>query len=225
MNKQNYESHFQESCSRRDAFWKSVGKMDADVLAPMINPAFAGGPRWPSMRQAFATVRCPTTTIIASDGLSDPFDDQSENSDGDAYNGFGLEIYAETPGDLADVKGSWQFDLVYQTSQNAAHQGDLRAILETLGYVTTELHNVRVPKEFQNAEGRVGAMLGLPSDTVPAQVALSLETVSIVNVKLLTLRELEYVVGAGKEGRAKLAELFIKQGNASYSDLDRRSVI
>jgi hypothetical protein len=176
------------------------------------------------LRQAWVTVRTPQTTIIASDGLSDPFDDLSEGEDGTAYNGFGLELYVRTPGDLA-VNGSWQFDLVYAAAQLAADQGNFWAALQKLRYMTAELYHVGVPKEFQNAEGCAGALLGLPSDTIPAETTLSLETITIVNVKLLTLRELEYAIQTGKEGREKLAELIIKQGNPTYSDLNRKSVI
>jgi len=199
--------------------------LDADVLAPVINPALRGGARWPSWRQAWVTVRTPQTTIIASDGLSDPFDDLSEGEDGKAYNGFGLELYVRAPGDLAAVNESWEFDLLYQAAQLAADQGNFWAVLKKLRYMTAELYHVGVPREFQNPEGCAGALLGLPSDTIPAETALSLETISIVNVKLLTLRELEYAVQTGKGGREKLADLIINQGNPTYSDLNRKSVI
>ncbi len=197
------EKHFQKSCESRDAFWNNIGDLDSDVIAHLINPAFMGGPRWPSLRQAFATVRCPTTTIIASDGLSDPFDDPDEVEETDSPNGFGLEFYSETPGNLEDVKSSWQFDLVYQISQNAADVGDLRWVLRDYQYLTMELYDVRVPKEFNGPEGRTGIFIGLPSKTVPSQCACSLESIDIVNVKLLTQAELAYAAKAGKEGRDK----------------------
>jgi len=61
------------ACAARDAFYASLGSMDSDVLTPLINPAFSGGPRWPSLRQAWRVIRKPDSIIIASDGLSDPF--------------------------------------------------------------------------------------------------------------------------------------------------------
>jgi hypothetical protein len=42
---------------------------------------------------------------------------------------------------------------------------------------------------------------------------------------LLTLPELEYVLNYNEEGRAKLAELFLAQGNATWSTLERASVV
>ena len=60
----------------RQACWSIVGQVDSDVLSHIINPTFMGGPRWPALRQAFAVIRRPETqtVVLASDGLSDPFD-------------------------------------------------------------------------------------------------------------------------------------------------------
>ena len=66
------------ACAARDAFYASLGAMDADVLAPLVNPAFMGGPRWPSLRQAWRVIRRADSIIIASDGLSDPFEDDDD---------------------------------------------------------------------------------------------------------------------------------------------------
>ena len=142
------ETHFEASCARRNEFWRRVGKVEGDVIGHLVNPAFMGGPRWPALRQSFITVRKNSSTIIASDGLSDPFDDSDEKAD-KTRNGFGLEFYVETPGDLDPVIGSWQFQLLWQMSQNAAYMGDVRNVLAELKYVTTELYDVNVPNESQ----------------------------------------------------------------------------
>lgn len=82
-----------------------------------------------------------------------------------------------------------------------------------------------VPAEFKNAEGRVGAFIGLPDSLIPGEVQLSLEPVKMVNIKLLTIPELEYVINNGGEGRAKLAGLFLAQGSPTWSTLTRASVV
>ncbi len=234
MKEHEIEEHFKKSCDLRDAFWNQVGTSDKDVIAPVINPAFTGGPRWPGLRQAFKIVRCKSTTIIASDGLSDPYDQEDDDPPEECSNGLGLEFYSETPGNLEDIMQSWQFALVYSVSQNAAHAGNYRTLIDDLGYVTTELYDIPVPNEFKNAEGRVGVFLGVPGKlglTGKDEVILSLETIKIVNVKLLTLRELNFLVKSGAEGRKKLADLFSKEGifdktsNATISDLSRKSVV
>jgi len=224
MTNETIEKRFQESCALRSNFWAGIGKVDVDVIGHLINPTFMGGPRWPSLRQAFIVVRRGTSTIVASDGLSDPFDDPADE-EAKSYNGFGLEFYAETPGNLDPVIGSWQFDVVWQMSQNAANVGNIQPLLRQYKYLTTELYDVKAPDEFHNHDGRVGVLLGLPSKTVPSSVALSLETIDIVNVKLLTLKELQYVVQFSKEGRDKLAELLLAETSPTYSDLGRKSVV
>jgi hypothetical protein len=93
---QTYQKHFDRSCELRDQYWKSIGEVDPDVMTHVINPAFMGGPMWPSVRQAFLTINSPERIILASDGLSDPYDDMETNEANAAYNGFGLEVYVST---------------------------------------------------------------------------------------------------------------------------------
>jgi hypothetical protein len=213
-----YEEHFDKSCELRSEFWQSVGELDPDVIAHLINPSFMGGPVWPSLRQAFATIRRPDVTIITSDGLSDPY----EEGDND-YNGLGMEVYVETRHIEGSVQNTWQFQLVYQAAQLMAEQGNVISLLEELTYITTEFYDVDVP--FKTERGTVGAILGLPSTSFNNEVTLSLESVKMVNIKLLTLAELDYILQNGDEGRVKVAELLIAQGDATLSTLERPSVI
>jgi hypothetical protein len=213
-----YEDHFDKSCELRNEFWQSVGKLDTDVITHLINPSFIGGPAWPSLRQAFATIRRPDVTIITSDGLSDPY----EEGDND-YNGLGMEVYVETTPIEGSVQHTWQFQLVYQAAQLMAEQGNVINLLNELTYITTEFYDVDIP--FKTERGTVGAILGLPSTRFKDEVTLSLESVKMVNIKLLTLAELNYILQNGEEGRLKVAELLIKQGDATLSTLERPSVI
>lgn len=222
---QTYQEHFDKSCELRDKYWKSIGAVEPDVIAHMINPAFMGGPMWPSVRQAFLTIQRPERTILASDGLSDPYDDMETNDANAPYNGFGLEVYVSTEKLTVPVQTTWQFQLLWQAAQVIADKGSVINMLNDLTYITTEFYNVDVPAEWQNAENRVGALIGLPDPVMPGEVALSIEPVKIVNVKLLTLPELEYVLKNGQEGRTKLVELFLAEGNATQSTLDRKSVV
>lgn len=70
-----YEEHFDQSVELKNAFWNKIGTIESDVLTHIINPAFMGGPAWPSLRQAFMKIDTSEGTIIASDGLSDPYSD------------------------------------------------------------------------------------------------------------------------------------------------------
>jgi hypothetical protein len=222
---QTYEEHFDASVELRNAYWNAAGTMETDVLAPLINPAFRGGPRWPSLRQAFATIHLPGRTIMATDGLSDPYDDMDTNADNAPYNGFGMEVYISSHV-IEEPKGnSWQFQLLQQAAGLVAERGNLVSFLESYTYISTEFADIDVPEEWRNEQGMAGAILGLPDETLPGSVQLSIESVKMVSIKLLTRAELKYVVENGAEARMKLAELLIKQGNATLSSLSRPSVI
>ena len=67
-----------EKTSRaREAVWQQLGALEPMFLSHLVNPALSTGqPKWPSKRQAFRLVRRQNgNVILASDGLSDPFDD------------------------------------------------------------------------------------------------------------------------------------------------------
>lgn len=215
----------QRTCSARDAFWAAWGESDPDVLAPLVNPAFVGGPRWPNLRQALATVRRGSLTLLASDGLSDPFDDE----DPPTQQGFGLEVFAVTKDEVPPpLPGTWLCGLVWQVCLNAADSGRFRALIDQYGVIVTELYDVAVPASWKNAEGRVGVMLGLSdaaASAVPPEIVLPLERVRAVNVKLLTLAELEFAAKHRAEGRAELARRFQAAPGAQRSSLSRPSVV
>jgi hypothetical protein len=157
-------------------------------------------------------------TIITSDGLSDPYEESDY-----AHNGFGMEVYVETTPVEGPVQHTWQFQLVYQAAQLIAEHADVISLLEEHIYIITEFNDVDVP--FKTNRGTVGALLGLPGTRFNNEVALSLEPIKMVNIKLLTLSELDYILQKGEEGRFVVAELLIKQGNATLSTLERPSVI
>jgi len=209
----------------RSGFWRQVGELDPDVLSHLINPAFMGGPRWPALRQAFSRIETENTVILASDGLSDPFDD-GEGTD----QGLELECYLETD-DLAlgtnimDVTRTWPFQLLYQVAQNMAAHGGVKSILDQYGVLSMELYHVDVPGGWQNEDGRVGVLLGVESPRIPSSIHLPFGEARLVSIKLLTVNELDYVLEHGAEGRRKLVEWFKQQGTHHLSTLKRESVV
>lgn len=222
-----YKENFDESFRLRDEFWNTVGTKEKDVLSFLINPSLVGGPRWPSLRQSFILVRTQKSNIIASDGLTDPFDDMETNPENAKYNGFGLEFFAETKENiktLEDAKKSLAFDMVNAMSQFAASHGNIIGLLNDMDYITTELQ-IPAPQAWRNEHGRVGVILGLLSEQVPSTVKLSIEPVRMVNIKLLTLRELAYAVEKEASGRKEIADRLRSQGDATVSSFDRKSVI
>ena len=66
----------ERSSKAREKCWESMGTLESLVLSHLVNPALSGSPKWPALRQAFRVIRRANgTTMIVSDGLSDPFDD------------------------------------------------------------------------------------------------------------------------------------------------------
>lgn len=224
----NYEAHFDQSAELRTTHWKSIGNLHPDVITHLINPAFMGGPEWPSTRQAFVIVDTPAGTILSSDGLSDPYNDFDENPENQQYNGIGCEFYLECNELLTsfdEVKSSWQFSVVYQAAQLAAGNPNIASIIEEYGYVSTELYHCTVPDAFLNEHGRAGVLLGLASAQVPSHLELSLETIRLVNVTLLTPEELEYITTHGNEGRLEVAKRLEALETSGKSFLERKSVV
>jgi hypothetical protein len=224
----NYEEHFNQSARIRENQWKSIGKLRGDVITHLINPAFMGGPEWPSTRQAFVIVDTPSGTILSSDGLSDPYNDFDDNPDNQAYNGVGCEFYMECNenlGSFDEIKSSWQFTVVYQAAQLAAGNPNIATIIEEHKYVSTELYHCTVPESFQNEHERVGVLLGLSSQQVPAELELSLEKIRLVNVTLLTKEELEYINENGGEARIEIAKRLEELPTSGKSFLERKSVV
>ena len=70
------EELLEKSSKAREQLWEHLGSLEPLVLSHLVNPSLSGGPKWPALRQSFRLVRRDNgNVILASDGLSDPFDD------------------------------------------------------------------------------------------------------------------------------------------------------
>lgn len=220
----NFDYHLETSQDLRNQYWSSIGQLDTDVLSFLINPALTGGPVWPATRQSFILVRSKVTSIIASNGLSDPF----RNGKSPDNNGFRLEFFLETfdqfPS-IDDVKHAWQFDIVYQVSQIAARHGGVYALIQELKYLSVELENIRVPQNWKNPANRTGVLLGLQHPAHNQVVKLSSEEILMVNIKLLTPAELAYCAACNDRDRLAFGELLHSTTAPTVSSLERISVI
>jgi len=221
-----YEAHFEQSYELRTAYWNSIGQLNPKVIGQIINQAFIDGPKWPSWRQAFTVVGTPNGTILASEGLSDPYSDFDKNPEVQDYNGIGFELYIESTRhfkNFKQIQESWEFALLYQAAQFVVNNPTIMAGLIQYPQVSTELYNCKVPAHFENSEGRCGVLLGLPSTTVADKLELSIETIRLVNITLLTLPELQLVIEQGEEGRELLAAKLKKYQGKCF--LERESEV
>ncbi|MCS3848500.1 suppressor of fused domain protein [Xanthomonas campestris] len=213
---------YEQTNTARDELFESLGQVDSDVIAHVINPAFMGGPRWPALRQAFSIIRTNDSIMVASNGLSDPFDDVEEPN-----NGYRVEIIAETKEKLTGgIAGSWLFKLVYALSQQAAHSGQMADFIEGHGVITMELFAQDCGlEEFQNAHGMVGVMIGVEHPELPKKIQFPAEHVFLAAVQILTPDELAYVVEKRAEGRNHLHGLMRSSGLYHFISPGRASLL
>jgi hypothetical protein len=215
------EALLQATYQARDKFVSGLGVVNPDVLAPLINPTFMGGPTWPDLRQAWRVVRRGANTIVISDGLSDPFSDEPEPSAG-----FGLEVLAETADPMPEqLQASWLFDLVYQVSQQCAGHGGVRELIDKLGLLSLELPMSEVLEPVATSNNRAGVLLGLAPPDTDTEFDLPGGSVRVVTAKLLWPSELDYAAANGKAGREELAKRFAADRTYHRSSMSRKAVV
>ncbi|WP_423919576.1 hypothetical protein ACPEEZ_12580 [Frigoribacterium sp. 2-23] len=204
---------FDRVCAARDAAWASVGTVDPYVVAPIINPAFLGGPRWPGLRQSFRRIETAAGYgIVTSDGLADPFDDDSGRDTGLGVELFlAADVFQTTA--VAGLRDLWQFDAIYQTAQNIAAAGlDLGAELDRYGAVSLGLPGSGAPNGWLDADGSIGILIGLSLASVPAAVPVpapvggSQALVRLIGCAALRPDELDAILTHGASARRDIAE-------------------
>jgi len=224
---------FQQSCVRRDAYWASIGTLENDVLVPLVSPSFRGGPAWPTTRQAYRVIRRPNTIVIATDGMSDPFDPPAIG----AGNGFGMELFIETAsiatehagtaGDITAMSRSWAFELLKHLAGEVADAGGITERLQRHGPLSMELPGVshshaigsQLPARFVTADDSIGILLGVQVVGFPTQIKdMPLSPVEMVPVTLITAQELEEIRAGGATARRALVAKLIQTGRNHQSN-------
>lgn len=215
------QQKLEEVAAAREGVLSQLGDLDADVYAPLMNPTFMGGPQWPSLRQAWRVVRRKNSTIIVSDGLSDPFEEEKIPL------GFKVEVCAEASELFDEVHHSWLFSLVYQVSQLVAHHGNVYGLLENYKSLSTVVHVEGIPEQFESDDGRVGVILGFPAPDLPYEFKLNDGNVRLLVIKLLWPSELKFIEGASdlEAGRNDLIKLLQATPEAHISSLNRKAVV
>ena len=181
------EAMIQTTFEVRNAFYSKLGTVDSDAIAPLINPSFMGGPRWPALRQAWRVIRRSDSIIIVSDGLSDPFEDEKIPL------GYRVEVCAEFFGEIEVIPGSWLFDLVYQVSQNVAYHGGFEQLIDQYETVSTVLSISGAPAIFKNDNDEVGVIIGFPASNIPSEFNTPFGSVKMLTITLLHPLELAYI--------------------------------
>ena len=220
------DARYERFFAAREAAWSTCGTVDDDVIAYLISPEFNGAPAWPTTRQAFRTVRPAESLIIASDGLSDPFVDTDLQ-----VAGFECEVYIESPdlagASFADIRSSWQFDLIETLARNVANFGGIQAPIKQYGIFSMELPAPQtMPTQWVTQRGTVGALINVTVLDRPSYCEFGEEgEIRLVALTILLPDETDYVVAGGTETRAEIAQRLIAAGTGLTSPANRRSVL
>jgi hypothetical protein len=232
-------SPFKLTVQARDKFWKAIGSLDPYVMANIISPQLTGGPGWPTTRQAYLIIRREASVILATDGMSDPFEDTEKKG-----NGFEMELFLETNDikladhptdeDYAKVRDSWAFELLSETGKLVAGNGGLVPMLDKFGVISTEFPGVsqshaikdQVPARFVTEDGSIGILIGQPAPDFDAVIPdTPLSKVRAVPIVLLTAEELNFIRNGGEAARKEVAAKLSALPSGFRSDLNRPSVI
>jgi hypothetical protein len=215
------EALLQKTHAARDKYINSLGHVTPDVFAAAVNPTLLGGPMWPDLRQAWRVIRRGAHTLIMSDGLSDPFYDDSAPTVG-----FGVEVLVESGDSLPEpLQASWLFSLVYDMAQQCADHGGFRELIDRHGLLSFELPTTEALGLAATPDGTVGVLLGVDPPDFPTEFELPAGSVKVVTAKLLWPSELEYAVSLGRAGREELAKRFAADGTYHRSSLARSPAI
>ncbi|MGA4634096.1 suppressor of fused domain protein [Pseudomonas solani] len=233
------QAALEASSERLDLHWQSIGTVERDVLAYLISPSFTGGPYWPSTRQAYRVVRRAGSILLATDGLSSPFDDGDE-----PVNGFEMELFIDTPdipehargamGEVDPLKQSWAFELLENVAKTVANAGGITAQLQQHGALSLELPGVsqshhlgeQLPPAFVTDDDCIGVLLGGPKPDFATHLEdMPLSPVILVPVVLITASELDYVRAGGYDARQDLLQRLKAAGVGHRSALGRDSVV
>lgn len=218
---------YQQTYDAIQAYWEKIGTVDPDVITYIINPMFMGSPSWPSGRQAFKIIRTAESLIIASDGLSDPFEEDKNEQ----RNGFEMEVFIEVNGqqDMAfdDIKSSAAFALIEQTARQVADWGGITKLLDQINVASSEIpvSSDAIPAEFLTPDGNVGVLFGMVARGRPKIVAdTPLSPVQMVPVTVLLPSEVQEVAQS-KAARDRIAKKLRDAGYRHVSDFARHSLV
>ncbi|ATB30104.1 suppressor of fused domain protein [Melittangium boletus] len=183
--------------SARDAFWRTLGTLDSSII-----PIAAYG-SWPAHRQVWRIIGRPHGhTLLVTDGLSDYFVDQQEDSVG-----FGLELALETDARFKHLYKSWPTQLLQRVSTEVSEHAHVRQGV-LAGLFSMEVSGEGMPKALLSPEGRVAVLLGVPTPSLPSHFAMPDGQVKLITVKALLPSELAYLLEHGADGLAELSRRF-----------------
>jgi len=161
-------------------------------ISPLLSYSLQGFPAWP-VRECWQVVQKEKSTIIFTNGLSDPDEDGFQ---------IGVELAVETAGKLPDfdaVVNSWAYELVFQASFLVASNRNIRSVYEGKGWGTVELYDVQAPPRYITDKGTIGVLVTVGADGIPTNIALPKENALVLVLTPLLREELIAICGPDRE--------------------------
>ncbi len=212
----------------RDVYWAQYGISDDAFLEYDTPPSPSAAPSWPTASQKFRIVRTENSLIVASEGLSDPFECFQGPAD---KNGFGQEVFIEVPGlpaatpDL--IRNSWVFRSVEFVARLIAHNGGVGELLDEHGVMSLDLATNCVPRDWivPGVAEPAGALLDVPMSRGRNLIAdMPLSPVRVVPLTLIFPEELEDCIIGGPKERSGLVNDLLTTGHSHKTDTQRASL-
>lgn len=229
----------QASHARLDRYWASIGTLEQEVLTNLVDPRLMYGPSWPTKRQAYRVIRRDASIILATEGMSDPFEGVVSES-----NGFEMELFLDTAdipaplagakGDISRIRESWAFELLHRVGDKVAQIGGINHRLERYDSVSMELPGfsqthalaAQLPPHFVTADDCLGLLLGAPDADFPTTIEdMPLSPVRLVSITLLTAAELEHLRQGDSGVRHELVQKLTALSFGHRCDVQRLSLV
>ena len=145
----------------RQAYWSRFGTTtDAAFFGP-TNGALSP---WPGHAENFCPVFLPDSTIIATSGMSSPWDPDGWDEYGDT--GEGLEYYLDSPrlagAGMEEIRQSWELALIMSVVSHFAGQ-NYRPTFDFYDCLTLRTRPVEALEDWVDDEGLLCLLLGAAS--------------------------------------------------------------
>ena len=213
----------EEAMALREQRFREIGEVYEDVFASMIHPEENGVFSWPANPPRFRAIHTPGSTVIISDGLSDPFRNTARDPEL-VYNGFSVELFVELEGhvEFGDLISHFSLNMLGQVVQVALGHGQFSELFDQFRYLSMSLYGAQqFPEAYHGPHSTYGVLIGGPSPFVPDKVQLNIEEITLLSVRLIEADQLAAATkrDTGAEYRRGLVKSFQEAGSHSYTPL------
>lgn len=189
----------------RQQFFAALGGTEISI-SPIISYSLQGFPSWP-VRECWQAVQKEKSTIIFTNGLSDPAEDGFQ---------IGVEVAVETAEKLEDfnaVVSSWAYELVFQASFLVASNPNIRSMYEGKRWGTVELYDVQAPPQYITDKGTIGVLVTVGADGIPTNIQLPKDDALVLVFTPLLKEELDAICGPNRDScMERIVENLSNQG-------------